>query len=76
MTLMTTTGSEVDGSYSMNEAAILGMVISSVLATFDCVMAASRREYRCAISTSVFAKLMALLNSSMALSRLPLEVYA
>ena len=52
---------------------IVGMLIPNFVATRDWAMAASSSENRCAISTSVFARLIALLNSSMALLRLPLE---
>ena len=52
---------------------MVGTLMLNFSATRDCAMAASSREKRWAISTSVFARLIALLNSSTALSRLPLK---
>ena len=51
---------------------IVGGVSPSVSVTYFCALAASRRENVCANSASVLTKSMALLNSSMALSKLPL----
>ena len=51
---------------------IVGMLMPNLAATRDWAIAASSSENRCAISTSVLARLIALLNSSMALLRLPL----
>lgn len=52
---------------------MVGTLMPNLLATRDWAIAASSSENKCAISTSVFARLIALLNSSMALSRLPLQ---
>lgn len=49
-----------------------GGVSPSVSVTYFCALAASRRENVCASSVSVLTKSIALLNNSIALSRLPL----
>ena len=46
----------------------------SVSVTYFCALAASRRANVCANSASVLTKSTALLNSSIALSRLPLYI--
>ena len=50
----------------------LGGVSPSVSVTYFCALAASRRENVCANSASVLTSSMALLNSSIALSKWPL----
>ena len=52
---------------------MVGTLMPNLLATRDWAIAASSSENRCAISTSVFARLIALLKRSMALLRLPLQ---
>ena len=51
----------------------VGGVSPSVSVTYFCALAASRRENVCASSVSVLTKSIALLNNSIALSRLPLQ---
>ena len=52
---------------------MVGGVSPSVSVTYFCALAASRRENVCANSASVLTKSIALLNSSIARSKLPLH---
>ena len=72
------TGSTIEGCFLFGKSfygikGIVGGVRPSVSVTYFCAFAASRSENVCASSVSVLTRAMALLNSSIALSKFPLE---